>query len=153
MIILTTHIHTYTSSFNRAFLMRSVVSVWFQLIKFSIGRSEWGKRTQQQPFHARKMHHFAKTGSGQTERKTFLFKKKFFRTRKPMNEGSSRKTFEPAGKRRRKSGLFLEFSLCLSRACLGKMMHYVYKWRKKWRFYSPGCAAAVVLCAPRVMPL
>jgi hypothetical protein len=23
-----------------------------------------------------------------------------------------------------------EFSLCLSRACLGKMIHFVYKWRK-----------------------
>ena len=31
--------------------------------------------------------------------------------------------------------LFLEFSLCLSRACLGKMMHFIYKWRKKWRFF------------------
>eukprot|EP01046_Picozoa_sp_COSAG06_P025205 COSAG06_NODE_2104_length_7581_cov_9.832130_4_plen_264_part_00 len=28
-----------------------------------------------------------------------------------------------------------EFSLCLSRACLGKIMHLMYKWhRKKWRF-------------------
>jgi hypothetical protein len=30
--------------------------------------------------------------------------------------------------------LFFEFSLCLSRACLGKKMHFIYKWRKKWRF-------------------
>ena len=34
----------------------------------------------------------------------------------------------------RKTPLFFEFSLCLSRACLGKMMIYIYKWRKKWRF-------------------
>jgi hypothetical protein len=28
-----------------------------------------------------------------------------------------------------------EVSLCLSRACLGKKMHFIYKWhRKKWRF-------------------
>jgi hypothetical protein len=32
---------------------------------------------------------------------------------------------------------FFEFSLCLSRACLGKMMHFMYKWhRKKWRFFT-----------------
>ena len=30
--------------------------------------------------------------------------------------------------------LFFEFSLCLFRACLGKMVHFLYKWRKKWRF-------------------
>ena len=29
---------------------------------------------------------------------------------------------------------FLEFSLCLSRACLGKMRHFIYKWRKKTAF-------------------
>jgi hypothetical protein len=34
----------------------------------------------------------------------------------------------------RKTPLFFEFSLCLSRACLGKMFVYIYKWRKKWRF-------------------
>jgi hypothetical protein len=27
--------------------------------------------------------------------------------------------------------LFLEFSVCLSRACLGKMFGFIYKWRKK----------------------
>jgi hypothetical protein len=31
----------------------------------------------------------------------------------------------------RENGLFFEFSLCLSRACLGKMMHFIYKWQKK----------------------
>ena len=29
---------------------------------------------------------------------------------------------------------FFEFSLCLSRACLGKMMRLMYKWRKKVAF-------------------
>jgi hypothetical protein len=33
--------------------------------------------------------------------------------------------------------LFFEISLCLSRACLGKMMHFMYKWRKKWGFRFP----------------
>jgi hypothetical protein len=37
----------------------------------------------------------------------------------------------------RKTPLFFEFSLCLSRACLGKMMHFIYKWPKKWRFPHP----------------
>jgi hypothetical protein len=31
---------------------------------------------------------------------------------------------------------FFEFSLCLSRACLGKIMHFIYKWRKKCRFLA-----------------
>ena len=30
----------------------------------------------------------------------------------------------------RETGIFLEFSLCLSRACLGKMIVFIYKWRK-----------------------
>jgi hypothetical protein len=30
----------------------------------------------------------------------------------------------------RKTASFFEFSPCLSRACLGKMMHFIYKWRK-----------------------
>eukprot|EP01046_Picozoa_sp_COSAG06_P004959 COSAG06_NODE_215_length_20124_cov_3.931735_12_plen_73_part_00 len=42
------------------------------------------------------------------------------------------------GKVRNKSEFLslIVFSLCLSRACLGKMMmHFIYKWhRKKWRF-------------------
>ena len=25
-------------------------------------------------------------------------------------------------------------SLCLSRACLGQMMHFIHKWRNEWRF-------------------
>ena len=31
--------------------------------------------------------------------------------------------------------VFFEFSLCLSRACLGKMIHFQYKWRKNWLFF------------------
>ena len=29
---------------------------------------------------------------------------------------------------------FFEFSLCSSRACLGKIMHFIYKWLKNGRF-------------------
>jgi hypothetical protein len=32
------------------------------------------------------------------------------------------------------NGIVFEFSLCLSRACLGKIMHFIYKWLKKCRF-------------------
>ena len=36
----------------------------------------------------------------------------------------------------RKRHSVFEFSLCLSRACLGKKMHFIYKWhRKKIRFH------------------
>jgi hypothetical protein len=41
----------------------------------------------------------------------------------------------------RKTASFLEFSLCLSRACLGKMMHFIYKWRKN--AVSQACAKAL----------
>jgi hypothetical protein len=34
----------------------------------------------------------------------------------------------------KKTPLFFEFSLCLSRACLGKMTVFIYQWRKKWSF-------------------
>ena len=33
-----------------------------------------------------------------------------------------------------KTPFFFEFSPCLSRACLGKKIAFIYKWRKKWRF-------------------
>jgi hypothetical protein len=33
---------------------------------------------------------------------------------------------------------FFEFSLCLSRACLGKNVHFIYKWRKNDAFRSAG---------------
>ena len=36
----------------------------------------------------------------------------------------------------RENGTFFEFSLCLSRACLGKIMHFIYKWLKKCRFLT-----------------
>jgi hypothetical protein len=46
----------------------------------------------------------------------------------------------------RKTPLFFEFSLCLSRACLGKMFVFIYKWHKKWRFShrrSPCCDGTI----------
>jgi hypothetical protein len=43
------------------------------------------------------------------------------------------------------NGTFFEFSLCLSRACLGKRMHFIYKWLKKCRFL----ADAMRFCALR----
>jgi hypothetical protein len=46
----------------------------------------------------------------------------------------SRRGQDDAGPRLHKTPLFFEFSLCLSRACLGKKMHFIYKWLKKWRF-------------------
>ena len=50
----------------------------------------------------------------------------------------------------RKTPLFFEFSLCLSRACLGKMMHFIYKWLRKWRFShrSVGCGVAPTVDRP-----
>jgi hypothetical protein len=36
----------------------------------------------------------------------------------------------------RENGTFLEFSLCLSRACLGKMIVFIYKWLKNAVFRS-----------------
>ena len=33
-----------------------------------------------------------------------------------------------------KTPLSFEFSLCLSRACLGKMIVFIYKWRKRGVF-------------------
>ena len=39
----------------------------------------------------------------------------------------------------RQTPLFSQLFLCLSRACLGKLMHFLmYKWRKKWRFAHQG---------------
>eukprot|EP01046_Picozoa_sp_COSAG06_P001916 COSAG06_NODE_64_length_26790_cov_7.462291_12_plen_200_part_00 len=35
-----------------------------------------------------------------------------------------------------------EFSLCLSRACLGKMIVYIYKWRKRTVFSPAGARTA-----------
>jgi hypothetical protein len=36
----------------------------------------------------------------------------------------------------RENGTFFEFSLCSSRACLGQMLIFIYKWRKKCRFLA-----------------
>jgi hypothetical protein len=47
----------------------------------------------------------------------------------------------------RKTPLFFEFPLCLSRACLGKMIVFIHKWRKKWRFSHHNCIYATTLCA------
>ena len=43
----------------------------------------------------------------------------------------------PASVHLRKRHSFLEFSLCLSRACLGKKFVFIYKWLKKWRVSHP----------------
>jgi hypothetical protein len=48
-----------------------------------------------------------------------------------------------------KNGIFLEFSLCLSRACLGKMFVFIYKWLKNAVFRT-GLAAAVLSARVRV---
>jgi hypothetical protein len=49
----------------------------------------------------------------------------------------------------RENGTFFEFSLCLSRACLGKIMHFIYKWRKKRRFLTLHSQPPRRLRAPR----
>ena len=55
-------------------------------------------------------------------------------------------TWRCRGSARKRISFFLEFSLCLSRACLGKMIIYVYeRWTKKWRFSHlrrVGCVVA-----------
>ena len=38
----------------------------------------------------------------------------------------------------RKTPLFSQLFLCLSRASLGKMTVFIYEWRKKWRFSHRG---------------
>ena len=54
----------------------------------------------------------------------------------------------------RENGTFFEFSLCLSRACLGKIMHFIYKWRKKCRFLTCACnpEGAVLLTEHIIQP-
>jgi hypothetical protein len=42
----------------------------------------------------------------------------------------------PAGSTLQENVPFWEFSLCLSRACLGKTIAFIYKWRKKRRFLT-----------------
>jgi hypothetical protein len=113
------------------------------------------------------MHHFAKTGSGQTMGKTQKSDSPFLYTaditvlkggrissdgaRKPSLSpliflmktaicqdrlGASTRKARDHARITRKTPLFFEFSLCLSRACLGKMFVFIYKWRKKWRFVA-----------------
>jgi hypothetical protein len=55
------------------------------------------------------------------------------------------------------NGPFFEFFLCLSRACLGKMFIFIYKWLKKDRFVtsplaplSPGKTPLLFECLPYV---
>jgi hypothetical protein len=40
----------------------------------------------------------------------------------------------PAQEKRIHSIFECLLSLCLSRACLGTMMHFIHKWHKRWRF-------------------
>jgi hypothetical protein len=42
----------------------------------------------------------------------------------------------------RKTASFLEFSLCLSRACLGKMIVFIHKWRKNAVFRRGALASS-----------
>ena len=50
--------------------------------------------------------------------------------------------------RLRENGTFFEFPLCLSRACLGKIMHFRYKWRKKCRFLTMSGAQKEIAARP-----
>jgi hypothetical protein len=43
--------------------------------------------------------------------------------------------------RLRKMPVFFEFSSCLSRACLGNMFVFIYKWRQKGFLFAPRGAA------------
>ena len=48
----------------------------------------------------------------------------------------------------RKNGLFLEFPLCLSRACLGQQFVLIYKWLKTTVFThrpQPKCRSNVTI--------
>jgi hypothetical protein len=56
------------------------------------------------------------------------------------SSGKSRTTGNPHPHRQRaeeKTPFFFEFSLCLSRACLGKIMLFIYKWLKSAVFSPP----------------
>jgi hypothetical protein len=69
------------------------------------------------------------------------------------NDNATHCAQAPAAKR-----AFLgSFPLCLSRACLGKKMHSIYKWLKKWRFSHRGghhnLAVRSVDCAKRIISL
>jgi hypothetical protein len=47
----------------------------------------------------------------------------------------------------KKTPFVFEFSLCLSRACLGKMMHFTIKMKQKWRFLTSADQSARQLAA------
>jgi hypothetical protein len=49
-------------------------------------------------------------------------------------EGTGSSTPQQSPCTKRHSSFFLKFSLSLSRACLGKMMHFIHEWRKRTRF-------------------
>jgi len=49
-----------------------------------------------------------------------------------------------------KNGIFFEFSLCLSRACLGKMIVFIYKWLEN-AFFSQGCNAHATSVSSRTL--
>jgi hypothetical protein len=72
--------------------------------------------------------HFAKTGSGQTSGK-LKKREDVFRTTQLRDHWGVQQVL-------RENGTFFEFFLCSSRACLGKIMHFIYKWLKKCRFLA-----------------
>jgi hypothetical protein len=49
----------------------------------------------------------------------------------------------------KKTRLFFEFSLCLSRACLGKVIVLTIKWHRKVRVFSPPVCNPVCRCRSR----
>jgi hypothetical protein len=88
---------------------------------------------------------FTKTGSGQTYTKGTSEKRFCFLPCRPTappsvrsQQGCQQRQHRPA----RKRSVF-DFSLCLSRACLGKKITFIYQWLKKTVF-SPPCKKAAV---------
>jgi hypothetical protein len=63
--------------------------------------------------------HFTKTGSGQAQGN--------HSTRRHFSQGDSLDLYCGA----KNATLFFEFFLCLSRACLGKMIVFIYNWHLK----------------------
>ena len=53
----------------------------------------------------------------------------------------------------RKTPLFSQLFLCLSRACLGKMFVFMYKWRKQWRFPHQGDRVRALLSQLNLLAL
>jgi hypothetical protein len=52
----------------------------------------------------------------------------------------------------RKTASFFEFSLCLSRACLGKMIVFIYKWLKSAVFRRVQGRRGVYYCGSYSTP-